>query len=686
MILESLFGPVKRLSPNPLDSYWYEPVGAKTVAGVKVTEDVALTFSACWAATVLLSCSGSMLPLNLMRRRGGGSQIADDDPRHWLVNSSPNPDSTPMAYRMSRMGQQINWGNGISEIGRNGAGIAAALYPIHAARVPPQTNIKRGPDGKLRYIVNNNDGSKTTLNADDVLHFPSVYSDDGIVGKGVVTQARLSISLGIATEKQGAAYFGNGARPLLVIKNAKFDDKRAKEDREEFRRQWQETHGGPENNAKPALLPFGADITALSFNAEDSQFLETRQFSIEDIARWYGVPPHMIQNLLRATNNNIEQMSLEFVKYSLMRWLVLIEQELNKKLLSPEERKTMYFRHDTDELERADIKTRTEAYQSQMFNGALSLNDWMAKEHRNPIGPVGDLHWVQQAMIPVEMAAKGPQNPEPPAAPPAAQKPDGDETPGENPNAKDGENELAVSIERMQNSQRQIAAAMLRDVMSRMISLEVNAVKRVAEKPSRFDARLREFYDKHKLTMLRALAEPINVYRAAGGDLPKDMIDQHIAESLRRLDALCDCQADELSIKVDECVGAWHEERLLMSDSTPLAPHETLAIAINNGMAMLAEKLDAEKPPPTIIVNVPQQPPPEVRVENAISIPPQEPVVVNVPQPIVNVAPPVVNVAAPNVSVQPQVEVINEPPPAYDIEVTDNGRGKKRYSRVPSRG
>ena len=173
------------------------------MAGVKITEDVAMTFSAFWAATMLLSCSGAMLPLNLMRRvKGGGSQIADDDERHWLINSSPNLESTPMAFRASRMGMQINCGNGFAEIARNRAGMAKELHPIHSARIPPQTNIKRGPDGKLFYRVNNNDGSKTDLSADDVLHVPSPISDDGIIGKGVVTQARLSISLGIATEKR----------------------------------------------------------------------------------------------------------------------------------------------------------------------------------------------------------------------------------------------------------------------------------------------------------------------------------------------------------------------------------------------------------------------------------------------------------------------------------------------------
>jgi HK97 family phage portal protein len=539
MSLMNLFN----LNPAPHDDFWYGLPSNRTVAGVPVDENVAMTYSACWAATMLLSTSGAMLPLKLFRRLpGGGSEPATDDPRYYLVHDAPNNDMTTMMYRSSRIAQQVNAGNCFSEIERNRAGQPVALHPIHASRIP-EKNIRRGSDGRLRYYINNNLTEPTELRDSEVLHVPSPISEDGIIGKGVVASARLSIGFGLATEKQGAAYFGNSARPKIVVKGGKFKDNDA---RSEFRRQWEEIHGGPENNGRPALLPEGADVTVLSFSAEDSQFLETRQHNIEEIARWYGVPPHLIGHLLRSTNNNIEQQSLEFVKYSLMRWLVLWEQELNKKLLTPEERKSLYFKHVVEGLERADITTRTNALQQQFFNGALTLNQWLALEDRNPIGPLGDLHWLQQAMVPLEMAAKGPQEPAPANEPPA----------DEEDEPEDDDNLRAVVSE--------MALAMLQDVWQRMLSVEINNVKRVAEKTSRFDARLSEFYDKHEGTMQRSLARPFKLAAVASNskaDL-SGIISSHIKESKQQLDTLLDCQPEELAGKVDACVATWHERTI----------------------------------------------------------------------------------------------------------------------------
>lgn len=540
------------LNPAPHDDFWYGSPSNRTVAGVSVDESMAMTYSACWAATMLLSTSGAMLPLKLFRRLpGGGSEPATDDPRYYLVHDAPNGDMTTMMYRSSRIAQQINAGNCFSEIERNRAGQPIALHPIHASRIPDK-NIRRGPDKRLRYFVNNNLEEPTELRDSQVLHVPSPISDDGIVGKGVVEAARLSIGFGLATEKQGAAYFGNSARPKIVVKGGKFKDNDA---RQEFRRQWEEVHGGPENNARPALLPEGADVTVLSFSAEDSQFLETRQHNIEEIARWYGVPPHLIGHLLRSTNNNIEQQSLEFVKYSLMRWIVLWEQELNKKLLTQEERKTLYFKHVVEGLERADITTRTTALQQQFFNGALTLNQWLALEDRNPIGPLGDLHWLQQAMVPLEIAAQGPQQPEPQEPEPVDDEED--EEPEDDTPADDGNLRAVVA---------ELAVAMLQDVWQRMLSVEINNVKRVAEKSSRFDSRLSEFYDRHKHTMTRNLARPFTLAATATGSCVNldVVVENHITESKRQLDALLDCLPEQLASKVDECIGVWHERTIYL--------------------------------------------------------------------------------------------------------------------------
>lgn len=401
----------QRLSPAPSDDFWYGNPANNTVAGVNVDEARALTYSACWAATMLLSSSAGMLPLKLFQKeRAGGSRVADDHPVHQLINSRPNPEMTTMMFRASRVAQQVNRGNCFSEIERNKGGVPVNLWPIHASRIPARNVVRER--GRIVYYINNDDGTKTPVRQENMLHVPSPISEDGIFGLGVITQARLSIGLGLATETHGASYFGAGATPKTVITGAnKF---KTKEEKEDFRRQWNEMHGGPQNANKPAILPDGMDIKTLNFSAEDSQFLETRQFSIEEVARWYGVPPHLIGHLLRATYSNIEHLSLEFVKYSLMRWLVLWEQEINRKLLTEEERKTMYAKHNVDALERGDLASRTAAFQQEFFNGKKTLNEWRAMDEENPIGPIGDVHFVQSAMVPVEVAAKGPQGAEKP--------------------------------------------------------------------------------------------------------------------------------------------------------------------------------------------------------------------------------------------------------------------------------
>jgi hypothetical protein len=222
-----------------------------------------------------------------------------------------------------------------------------------------------------------------------------------------------------------------------------------------------------------------------------------------------------VQNLLRATFNNIEELGISFVKYSLIQWLKLWEQEVWRKLLTPAEQNDYYAKFVVDALERGNMASRTEASVKKFFNGHWTLEPMgragrREPHHRNDGDRRADgQSWRRAicaaAMIPLALAAKGPQpaaGQQPPADP---ETPAEDKTePAEQPTGDNSGLSANSHRQQLRATQRQLAAAMLRDVMSRMVSLEVNAVKRVAEKPSRFDARLREFYDKHKLTMARS--------------------------------------------------------------------------------------------------------------------------------------------------------------------------------------
>lgn len=568
MSLLKFFG----LSPGPTDDFWYGPAGAKTASGISVDESVAMTYSVCWACTRVLSTGGAMAPLELLKELpDGGSEPAKDMRLYGLVYDQLNDHMTNFMFRSRGLSQQINWGNCFGEIEFNGAGHVRAIHPIHASRIP-RGNVKRRPDGSVYYLVNNDNGSKTELEAWEVLHVPSPASDDGIFGQGVVTQARLSIGFGLATEMQGAAYMGNSARPTIVIKGGKFKDST---ERAEYRRMWEETYGGPANNGKPALLPPEADLTALNWSAEDSQFLTTRQHNVEEVARWYGVPPHMIGHLLRSTYNNIEHQSIEFVRWTLRPWLIAWEQELNRKLLTFEERKTLYFCHDLDDLERGDLASRTAAYKDQFFNGKLTLDEWRATDNQKPVGtPAGKMHFVQQAMIPLDIAAEGPQKPEPakPAeAPPAnAAQP---EDPPANEDMAAKSLELLAKIEAAEAARtKQVAEATLsvvEQVVRVMLERESKDALEAARKPAQFLKWMDGFYADHTARMERALFNPIRACALAMGrtdsidGIVRDAVARHVSTGRESLLQAASGPPDQFAKSVETCVTKWQRNEII---------------------------------------------------------------------------------------------------------------------------
>jgi HK97 family phage portal protein len=650
MSLLEFFGVAERpaeLAPGPMDDYYYQTIARQTTAGVRVDEGTAFTYSVCWAATRLLAGTSGWLPFNLYKRLPNGGAAIDAGHRvHRLIHDQPNSDMGAMMFRACGMNHQVNSGNCFSEIVRLAGGQPMALEPIHPRRIPPN-NIKRDDNGKLIYYVYRPDGigQPQKLKQEDIFHVPSVISDDGIIGKGVVTHARESIGKAIGTQRRGAAAQSNGGMPPLALKGAKFKNKEEKDD---FRRQINEVHGGPENAGKWLLLPTDTEVEKLGFSLEDSQFIESENFDIEEICRWYGVPPHLVGHLLRATFNNIEELGISFVKYSLIQWLKLWEQEVWRKLLTQREQDTHYAKFVVDALERGNLESRTEAGVKKFFNGLWTLNDWAKQEDMNPIEEtaqvdgktvsLGDLHFVQQAMIPLSMAAKGPEKPEPPTEKPP-EKP-ATETMAASialamspvvtslTEVASGLKQLSLSVDanhtatlkRFESSEekltgldvangklteavsvlasdvssiteqnaalqrdwlaaaessaalnrqlRQLALSQLRDVLGRLMSVEIHNVKQTAQTASKFDQRLLAFYDeKHRRTMERAMVEPTGAALSAAGksDEPaafvRSYIDGHVAESMQQLLGCCDCTAEELPSRVEACVAKWHEER-----------------------------------------------------------------------------------------------------------------------------
>lgn len=542
MILEQLTVP-----PNgPADDFWYGDVVQRTRAGVDVDEKTAMNYSVCWAATRLLAGTSAALPLNLMKSRpGGGSDLRDDKRLHTLLHDAPNPEMSSMMWRSTEFAQQINWGNCYNEIERDGAGEILNLWPIHASRV---TLRQRSDTAELVYVVKNDKGGETQLKYADVFHVPSVISDDGRVGKGVIRNARESIGHAIATERYGGSWFGNGGRLSGVLEHPNKMDREA---RANLRREWNEIYHDPNAPQKTAVLWEGMKYTAIGSTPEDSQFLESRQFAVEDIARWYGVPPHLIGHLLRSTFNNIEHQGIEFVKYSLLQWLKLWEQEIWRKLLTDKERKQGYYaKFVVDGLERGDLTSRTAALAQQFFNGAITLNQWAELEDREPIGPLGEMHFIQSSMVPLEIAAEGPQEPAAPGQP--AGEPD--------------KKEDEPADDTQEKKEAAITAAtfdVLSDIVEVMLDRESQAAIQAAKKPAEFLSWLDKFYADHATRLQKALARPIRACVLASGEpLIVDetirlSVAAHVEASRNALLDAAGGKPESFASDVEKCVTGW---------------------------------------------------------------------------------------------------------------------------------
>jgi len=272
------------------------------------------------------------------------------------------------------------WGNAYAQIIRNGKGEIVALYPL----MPNRMTVDRDENGQIyyEYQVSNSDastlnGTTVILPPSQVLHIPGL-GFDGLVGYSPIAMAKNTIGMTMACEEYGAKFFANGASPGGVL-----DHPGTVKDPERIRTSWQAAFGGSQNAGKVAVLEEGMKYTPITISPEQSQFLETRKFQIDEIARIFRIPPHMIGDLEKSSFSNIEQQSLEFVKYTLDPWVSRWEQSINRRLLTPAEKKTMFVKFNVDGLLRGDYQSRMNGYAVGRQNGWMSTNDIRALENMN---------------------------------------------------------------------------------------------------------------------------------------------------------------------------------------------------------------------------------------------------------------------------------------------------------------
>jgi len=369
-------------------------LGQRSAAGVSVSEEGSLTSTAVWACVKVLAESIAQLPLITYRRvDNGGKTRATDHPVYGLLKDSPNPELTSFEFRSTIAAHVATWGNGFAEIVWGKRGYPEALWPLLPGKME---NIERR-NGTLFYTYRLPDNSTKILSGQQVLHVRGL-SGNGLWGYSPVRQAMQAVGLSLALEEYGARFFGNGARPGGVLSHP---GRLSDEAQKRLKASFNEAHEGLANSHRLKILEEGMSYTAIGIPPEEAQFLQARQFQIAEIARIYRVPLHMVGDLSRSTNNNIEHQSLEFVQYTLMPWLTNFEQAYQRDLLSPRDRMSLDIEHLVDGLLRGDNKSRNEALAIQRQNGVITVNEWRAIENMNPVEG-GDTR-----IEPLNMAAVG---------------------------------------------------------------------------------------------------------------------------------------------------------------------------------------------------------------------------------------------------------------------------------------
>jgi len=352
------------------------PTGGPTAAGVRITNNNALTIAAVFACIDCISADIAKLPLHIYKRDGKYRKKQYDHRLHRLLNYQPNEEMTAVDFRQAMTAHVLGWGNAYAEKQTDTRGNIIALWPLRPDRTVPF----RDDNKKLFYEVTTDAGGKVYFPAHDILHIHGL-SFDGLLGYNVISQAKESLGLAKATEKFGSSWFGNGAHPSGTLEHPETLSDKALTNLKKTLNDYK----GTDKANKLLVLEEGMKFNAITVAPGESQFLETRKFSVTEICRWFRMKPHKIADLERATFTNIEHQNLEYVMDTLSTWFVRWEQALYAKLLTDKEKQEgFYFKHNANAIIRGDIKTRYEAFHLAINDGWLSRNQARELEDMNP--------------------------------------------------------------------------------------------------------------------------------------------------------------------------------------------------------------------------------------------------------------------------------------------------------------
>ena len=401
MGIKSLFG-FGQARDKPVDKAadaGYSFLFGRTTSGKPVNERTAMQTTAVYACVRILAEAVASLPLHVYEYRDdGGKKLVHDHSLYYLLHDEPNPEMTSFVFRETLMSHLLIWGNAYAQIIRDGAGRVLGLYPL----LPDKMDVQRDDRGNIYYVYSRNSDENPMfkeygnikLKAEDVLHIPGL-GFDGLIGYSPIAMAKNAVGMTLACEEYGASFFANGANPGGVLEHPG-----VLKDPSKVRESWNSVYRGVNNAHKIAVLEEGMKYQQIGIPPEEAQFLETRKFQINEIARLYRIPPHMVGDLDKSSFSNIEQQSLEFVKYTLDPWVIRWEQSLQRSLLLPGEKGKYFIKLNVDGLLRGDYQSRMNGYAVGRQNGWFSANDIREMENMNPIPDEegGNLYLVNGAM------------------------------------------------------------------------------------------------------------------------------------------------------------------------------------------------------------------------------------------------------------------------------------------------
>ena len=472
-LLDSLMVPTFASAPAPWDDYWFQPVGMTSAAGTRVSAESAMTISTVHACVRILAETVASVPLQIMERlTGDDRRRARDHPLWFVLHDQANEEMTSFEFREMMTAVMALRGNAYAEIIPGVRGFADQLVPLH----PDSVRVERLTNRRLRYRISELGGASRDLPPERVFHLRGL-SSDGITGRSVLSMARDSFGMALAQDQFAASYFSNGATPSGVLKYPQAPPE-TEDDETRLLKSWRENYSGP-NAHRTAILYNGMEWQSISISPEDSQLLESRKFTVRDLARWFRMPPHLVNDLEQATFSNIEEMALEFVMYTMMPWFTRWEQTIGQKLILA--RQKFFGKFLVDGLLRGNVKDRFEAYRSAIMTGWMTRNEARAREDMNAIDG------LDKPLAPLNMTTGNP-----PAAPAAL-------LPAAGMNEEPPEPPIAPRL-------RRIAEESARNMARKEIDACQRAARKFAGDAAGWSAWVRSFYAKHAELVAERLA------------------------------------------------------------------------------------------------------------------------------------------------------------------------------------